>query len=618
MDFGVVGLEGLVGSDNTSNTGFASLANSDHETKQEWYGSGFLKQERSYISTAEDVWRSSKLSKTESLLLPQRNTLLKSNNTNLFSDNDQQQQQQQMLSFSCPKSESLSSVERSSHNATLPGFHITSAYSRSGSGYNYGNVNSANTHGIFTEARGPFTPSQWMELEHQALIYKYITANVSIPSNLLIPIRKALDSVEFSSLSGGLLRPNTLPWGAFHLGFSSNNDPEPGRCRRTDGKKWRCSRDAVADQKYCERHMNRGRHRSRKHVEGQSGHSAAAATKTTNAKPMSTPSSSSASASVVGLHGSGASNNLIIAQNQQQLKNLQPDSSSNLSADTLVNRMILNKENLGERLQDSPSLSMQSSKIYLKSKENPFFISKHPYQESSQIEFGHVNFDSLLNPSQNSSSLISCRNFASSQDMSGQETISQHSFRQFMDDWPKSQSDQSSVSWPQLDVQSDRTQLSISIPNDPTDFKSSTSSPSNEIFAVSPLRLSRDLDSIQTGTGVDIVFNDHKQKQANWRPVPWETSVGGPLGEVLHNSNNSASECKNSSGLNLLVERWDSSSQLGLSPTGVLQKTTFGSLSNSSAGSSPRTENNRTREGASLCSDLLGPSLMHSSSFPAL
>lgn len=48
-------------------------------------------------------------------------------------------------------------------------------------------------------------------------------------------------------------------------------DPEPGRCRRTDGKKWRCSKDAVPDQKYCERHINRGRHRSRKPVEVQPG-----------------------------------------------------------------------------------------------------------------------------------------------------------------------------------------------------------------------------------------------------------------------------------------------------------------------------------------------------------
>ena len=44
-------------------------------------------------------------------------------------------------------------------------------------------------------------------------------------------------------------------------------DPELGRCRRTDGKKWRCSKDVVPDQKYCERHMHRDRQRSRKPVE---------------------------------------------------------------------------------------------------------------------------------------------------------------------------------------------------------------------------------------------------------------------------------------------------------------------------------------------------------------
>ncbi|KAI8563109.1 hypothetical protein RHMOL_Rhmol03G0087700 [Rhododendron molle] len=40
-------------------------------------------------------------------------------------------------------------------------------------------------------------------------------------------------------------------------------DPELGRCRRTDGKKWCCSRDVVAGQKYCKRHVDRGRNHSR-------------------------------------------------------------------------------------------------------------------------------------------------------------------------------------------------------------------------------------------------------------------------------------------------------------------------------------------------------------------
>lgn len=44
-------------------------------------------------------------------------------------------------------------------------------------------------------------------------------------------------------------------------------DSEPGRCKRTDGRKWRCSKNVVPLQKYCERHMHRGRQGSRKHVE---------------------------------------------------------------------------------------------------------------------------------------------------------------------------------------------------------------------------------------------------------------------------------------------------------------------------------------------------------------
>lgn len=51
------------------------------------------------------------------------------------------------------------------------------------------------------------------------------------------------------------------------MGFGRKIDPEPGRCRRTDGKKWRCSKEAYPDSKYCERHMHRGRNRSRKPVE---------------------------------------------------------------------------------------------------------------------------------------------------------------------------------------------------------------------------------------------------------------------------------------------------------------------------------------------------------------
>jgi WRC len=45
------------------------------------------------------------------------------------------------------------------------------------------------------------------------------------------------------------------------LDFGKSPEPEPGRCRRTDGKKWRCWRNVIPDQKYCERHLHRGRKR---------------------------------------------------------------------------------------------------------------------------------------------------------------------------------------------------------------------------------------------------------------------------------------------------------------------------------------------------------------------
>lgn len=51
-------------------------------------------------------------------------------------------------------------------------------------------------------------------------------------------------------------------WNVYEMGMGRKIDAEPGRCRRTDGKKWRCSKDASPDSKYCERHMHRGKNRS--------------------------------------------------------------------------------------------------------------------------------------------------------------------------------------------------------------------------------------------------------------------------------------------------------------------------------------------------------------------
>ncbi|KAG7036410.1 Growth-regulating factor 5 [Cucurbita argyrosperma subsp. argyrosperma] len=109
----------------------------------------------------------------------------------------------------------------------------------------------------------PFTPTQWQELEHQALIFKYMVSGVPIPPDLIFSVKRSLDS----SISARLFPHQPIGWGCFEMGFGRKADPEPGRCRRTDGKKWRCSKEAYPDSKYCERHMHRGRNRSRKPVE---------------------------------------------------------------------------------------------------------------------------------------------------------------------------------------------------------------------------------------------------------------------------------------------------------------------------------------------------------------
>ncbi|KAF8406791.1 hypothetical protein HHK36_005912 [Tetracentron sinense] len=111
--------------------------------------------------------------------------------------------------------------------------------------------------------RSPFTASQWQELEHQALIFKYMVSGMPIPPDLIFTIKKSLDSV----ISSRLFPHQPIGWGCFQMGFGRKADPEPGRCRRTDGKKWRCSKEAFPDSKYCERHMHRGKNRSRKPVE---------------------------------------------------------------------------------------------------------------------------------------------------------------------------------------------------------------------------------------------------------------------------------------------------------------------------------------------------------------
>ncbi|GER31007.1 growth-regulating factor 1 [Striga asiatica] len=346
--------------------------------------------------------------------------------------------------------------------------------------------------GPFAKLKGPFTPSQWMELEHQALIYKHIVANVPVPSNLLVPLKRSLYSYTLPATYA----PNLLGWGPFHVGISGSNDPEPGRCRRTDGKKWRCSRDAVTDQKYCERHINRGRHRSRKPVEGQTnGHTLS------QHQPTNTPISAAA------------------------------------STDYLISRP-----------QEFQGLSLIPPTTTLKPKHTqqfPFQKEHLTFQEPPDSKFGVVI----------SSNFMDC---------------------------PKVDQSQRATSAPWHEpLKPDWTQLSMSIPMaaDPG-FPCSPERPKpSPLFLGGP----HELDPIVhmgLGVGHDLDNPAHKEQQ---QPIAWGSQLGGPLGEVLS---------------------WQVS---GSSPKGVLQKSTFVSLSNSSS-----TDN------GSLCNDVFGSAVLSSAASQTL
>ncbi|XP_066381704.1 GRF-interacting factor 10 [Miscanthus floridulus] len=107
-------------------------------------------------------------------------------------------------------------------------------------------------------AGAAFTAMQLQELEQQSRVYQYMAARVPVPTHLVFPVWK---SVTGASSEGAQKYPTLMGLATLCLDFGKNPEPEPGRCRRTDGKKWRCWRSTIPNEKYCERHMHRGRKR---------------------------------------------------------------------------------------------------------------------------------------------------------------------------------------------------------------------------------------------------------------------------------------------------------------------------------------------------------------------
>lgn len=96
-----------------------------------------------------------------------------------------------------------------------------------------------------------FAQDQWTGLRQQTYVLKHVAAGNPPSSALLWPMGCKVEKMPINIGNNS---------GSFYLGLA---DPQPGRCRRTDGKKWRCGRAVVPEQKYCERHMHRGRGRSK-------------------------------------------------------------------------------------------------------------------------------------------------------------------------------------------------------------------------------------------------------------------------------------------------------------------------------------------------------------------
>lgn len=454
---------------------------------------------------------------------------------------------EQMLSFSSPNSSSSSL-------APSPSLSAASSELKS-AGLTSENLN-ANMKGTVRGSSGPFTLFQKMELKQQMLIYNHIWANAPIPANLMSSLMRGLSPSLFSVCSTGSLRHNAAWWGYFHPGHVGSSDPEPGRCCRTDGKKWRCSRDAVPDQKYCERHVNRGRHRSRKPVESHGAHAKKAAPVVAGQTP---PSSAS----------------LTFARHQIQNK---PDVSSSQFWMPAGGNAANNR--LGNT-RDHSSITSTAKPF------DSLFASSINYNPAGQttslaLDSGNAVVNSLR------SSFAANSRFVTPLEIHDQHV--KQTEDHFNNAWPPSY---------------ERTQFSASFSIPSSDFSSVASSTPPERMH-SPLRM---------GLGLIGVPNDLNSAQANWKAAEWaavSASMGGPLGEALKSKNGTAVD-ENKSFLNLINDGcWDVSPRVESSSTSnAMQFSAISSLSSSSAN-----DDSFEKSGEGL-SCLFGPKVVNSlSSLP--
>ncbi|KAI3899018.1 hypothetical protein MKW92_017740 [Papaver armeniacum] len=269
---------------------------------------------------------------------------------------------------------------------------------------------------------GLFSISQWQELELQALIFKYMLAGAVIPSELLHSIKTSFinapscchyphqqlyqhyqpaaskQTASFVSFQGSFLIFEVVLIGVCFFFFffllvmqsgywgRGSMDPEPGRCRRTDGKKWRCSRDVVPGQKYCERHVHRGRNRSRKPVEiptpsaGVGNGGGGGSLRIANATIASSPATMMSGGSSFSLSGSPSIE--LLHLNQRSSENRVGNHDNNMSGEAKPDGQVLRhffddwprsnqKSNGGVGNNSSPATSTTCLSISTPGNNNP-------------------------------------------------------------------------------------------------------------------------------------------------------------------------------------------------------------------------------------------------------
>ncbi|KAG6752623.1 hypothetical protein POTOM_042645 [Populus tomentosa] len=351
--------------------------------------------------------------------------------------------------------------------------------------------------------------------------------------------------------------------------FSNGADLEPGRCRRTDGKKWRCSRDVAPDQKYCERHMHRGRPRSRKHVELN-------ASSNNNKKNRHNPAICPEAPATVAISKPTINNSNSGSASHDQFFGSMPMPQPYIQTPVFVNKTSEKTSTFdvngayGSTFKEPRSLDWM-----LKGEAGP--IAKNdqqwPHLVHKEIELateGSFNSASVLKQHYQGESL----NLNSFGNFNAREDQQSNQYSLFLDEAPRSFID----AWS----------------NDAISRNTSSVSSDGKLH-LSPLSLSMgsnrstndETGQIQMGLG--LIKSDRNEECGNSSSTP-----GGPLAEVLQLRTSNTTGTNQSSSM---MENGDSISPPATtvsSPSGVLQKT-LASFSDSSGNSSPTLASSRTK-----------------------